>query len=119
MKIKQKLSHYFSFSMLLAILLGMGFTTSIWAIDLHSAKSQGLVGEQPSGYLGSVNSNPSADVADLIKEINSARKSEYEKIAKRNNTQLDVVEKLAGKKAIEKTPAGQYIQLPSGQWTKK
>ena len=119
MKIKHKLLRLFSIPMLLTMLAGLGFTTSSWAIDLQSAKSQGLVGEQPDGYLGSVKGKPSADVTALMKEINSARKNEYQKISKRNNTQLDVIEKLAGKKAITKTPSGQFVKSPSGEWIKK
>lgn len=119
MKIKHRLLRFFSVPMLLVTLLGMGFTTSSWAIDLQAAKSQGLVGEQPNGYLASVKTSPSNDVAALINEINAARKTEYQRIAKRNNTKLDVVEKLAGKKAIEKTPSGQYVRSTSGQWVKK
>ena len=119
MKIQRKLLHFFSVPMLLIMLAGLGFTTSSWAIDLQAAKSQGLVGEQPNGYLASVKSTPGKDVAALIEAINAARKTEYIKIAKRNNTQLGAVERLAGKKAIEKTPAGQYVRSASGTWVKK
>jgi uncharacterized protein YdbL (DUF1318 family) len=105
--------------MMLIMLCGMAISSSSWAIDLQAAKTQGLVGEQPNGYLGSVQAEPGNDVVVLIKEINAARKQEYQNIAKRNNTQLDVIEKLAGKKAIEKTPPGQFIRLPSGGWVKK
>jgi uncharacterized protein YdbL (DUF1318 family) len=88
-------------------------------MDLQQAKEKGLVGEQPNGYLGLVNSNAAADVKAMMNKINSLRKQEYQSIAQRNKTELRVVEKLAGKKAIEKTPAGQYVRLPSGQWRKK
>ena len=119
MNIKGRLLRLFSIPMLLAMLVGLGFTTSSWAIDLQTAKSQGLVGEQPNGYLGSVKGQPTADVAALMQEINAARKKEYQKIAKRNNTQLAVIEKLAGQKAIDKTPSGQFVKSPSGEWVKK
>ena len=119
MDIKRRLLNKFSIPMLLAMLVGLGFTTSSWAIDLQAAKSQGLVGEQPNGYLGSVKGTPTNDVTTLMEEINTARKKEYQKIAKGNNTQLDVIEKLAGKKAIEKTPSGQFVRSPSGEWVKK
>jgi len=36
-----------------------------------------------------------------------------------NNTKLDVIEALARQKAIERTAPGQYVKLPSGDWTKK
>jgi len=55
----------------------------------------------------------------LVKKINDARKQHYKDIAARNKISLDAVEKLAGKKAIEKTSSGQFVQLPSGKWLKK
>ena len=55
----------------------------------------------------------------MVNDINTKRKAHYQAIAKRNNTSLNVVEQLAGKKAIEKTPSGQYVKLPSGAWVKK
>lgn len=119
MMIKHNILRLFSIPMLLVMLAGLGYTTSSWAIDLQAAKSQGLVGEQPNGYLGSVKGKPGPDVVALMNEINTARKQEYQRIAQRNNTQLDVIETLAGKKAIEKTPSGQFIRTPSGEWVKK
>lgn len=94
-------------------------STSAMAADLHSAKAQGLIGEQPNGYLGIVKSNVPADVRALVADINAKRKAHYQAIAKRNNTSLNIVEQLAGKKAIEKTPSGQYVRMPSGSWVKK
>ena len=109
----------FILPIVLMLMTGMGWSTASWALDLQSAKAQGLVGEQPNGYLGSVKGGASAEVNALIKEVNSARKQEYQSIAKRNNTELSVVEALAGKKAIEMTPSGQYVKSTSGQWIKK
>lgn len=88
----------------------------IFALELPDAKSQGLVGETPTGYLEVVKKNPEAD--KLIKEINAKRKAHYEKIAKKNKTPLSTVEEMAGKKAMEKTPAGQYVKV-GGKWKKK
>jgi uncharacterized protein len=103
---------------MLIMLAGLGWSTLSWAIDLQTAKAQGLVGETPTGYLELVKPG-SADVKSMMNEINAARKKEYQAIAKRNNTELSVVEVLAGKKAIERTPSGQYVKSPSGQWVKK
>ena len=106
-----------------AIIIGffvLSITTwseSAWALDLQQAKSQGLVGERLDGYLGIV--KPAAGVQSLLDKINSGRRDYYRDIAKRNGTSQDVVEALAGKKAIQKTPAGQYIQNASGGWIKK
>jgi len=95
----------------------------VWALDLNgamsglpAAKSAGQLGEQPNGYLGVVNNQGNA--ADIARLINQARKAEYERLAKNNNLQLSDVETMAGKKAIEKTPSGQYIQV-NGRWLKK
>lgn len=104
-------------------LLGMGlagmlaFSSSVWAIDLQSAKNQGLVGETQSGYLAVV--KDSADAHALVAQVNDARKKHYQSIAKRNATSLQVVEVLAGKKAIEKAAPGHYVQGASGNWVKK
>lgn len=105
---------------LLAISL---FGTTVAAMDLNSAmsnlsqaKSTGLLGEQPNGYLGVVQAEGSA--AEIARLINEARRAEYQRLAKDNSIQLSDVETMAGKKALEKTPAGQYIQL-NGKWLKK
>lgn len=97
----------------LAVLLSM----TAWAIDLHSAKSQGLVGETESGYLAAV-ASPSQEVSTLIREVNLQRRKEYERIARENGIALSDVEALAGKKAIEKTPSGQFVKL-GGAWRTK
>jgi uncharacterized protein YdbL (DUF1318 family) len=109
----------FAIPILLATLAGLGWSAPSWAIGLQDAKAQGLLGEQPNGYLGLVRANASGEVKSLMADINAKRRQEYQAIAQRNHTQLHVVEALAGKKAIERTPRGQYIRLPSGQWTRK
>lgn len=104
---------------LIIMLTGLGWSAPGWAMNLQDAKAQGQLGEQPNGYLGMVKADAAAEVKTLMNDINTARKKEYQSIAQRNNTELNVIETLAGKKAIEMTPSGQYIKLPSGQWVKK
>ncbi len=89
------------------------------ALSLDSAKSQGLVGEMTSGYLGAVASSAPAEVAALVSDINAKRRAKYAEIAAKNGTSLSAVEALAGKKAIEETAAGNYIQASSGAWQRK
>ena len=84
--------------------------------SLGTAKTQGLVGEQPDGYLGVVTKSDSAD--EIIKLINDARRAEYQRLAKENAIALPDVEAIAGQKAMEKTPAGQYVQV-NKKWMKK
>lgn len=104
---------------LIFTLAGLGWSAPSWAISLHEAKAQGLVGEQANGYLDLVKPNASGEVKALMKDINAKRKKEYQAIARRNNTGLSAIEALAGKKAIARTPSGQYVKLPSGRWVKK
>ncbi|UCH53304.1 MAG: YdbL family protein [Pseudomonadota bacterium] len=106
-------------AIVLAAFLAGGWATPALALSLDQAKSQGLVGEQADGYLGVVSPGASSEVKALVTDINAKRRNEYQAIAKRNNTTLDKVEALAGKKAIDLTPAGQHVRLPSGQWVKK
>lgn len=83
---------------------------------LPNAKAQGLVGEQPNGYLGVVNAN--ADAEQIAKLINDARRAEYARLAKENNIAVSDVEAMAGQKAIERTARGHYILL-DGNWIQK
>ncbi len=88
-----------------------------FALTLDQAKSQGLVGEMPNGYLGVVSGG--AEVSTLVGTINSQRRAEYERIAAQNGQPRTVIESLAAKKAYEKTPAGQYLQGADGSWKRK
>jgi uncharacterized protein YdbL (DUF1318 family) len=89
------------------------------AVTLDEAKQQGWLGERPDGYLGLVKPSSSPDTVDLMKDINRKRRSLYQDIAAKNGTALSAVEALAGKKAIEKTPSGQFIMQPDGNWVRK
>ena len=89
----------------------------VCALELGNAKSQGLVGETATGYLAPVNTDDQV-VKNLVNSINSQRKQYYQDIAHKNKTPLQTVEQLAGKKAIEKTPAGQFVNNGTG-WHKK
>ncbi len=83
---------------------------------LSSAKASGQIGEQPDGYLGVV--SPGGQAAEIAAQINQARRAEYQKLATQNGIQRSDVEAIAGQKALERTPTGQYIQV-QGQWRKK
>jgi len=93
-------------------------SASAASLSLDEAKAQGLVGETPSGYLEAVSASPANEVASLVSNINSERKKEYERIAEKRDTALTIVETLAGKTAVEKTAAGNYVKV-DGRWLKK
>lgn len=83
---------------------------------LSSAKAQGLVGEQADGYLGVVtNSGQGQEIAKLI---NQARRAEYQRLATQNGIALGDVEAMAGQKAIDKTPKGQFVKQ-GASWHQK
>lgn len=83
---------------------------------LPNAKAQGLVGEQPNGYLGVVQNSPEAE--NIAKLINDARRAEYARLAKENNIAVSDVEAMAGQKAVERSSRGHYILL-DGKWLQK
>jgi uncharacterized protein len=104
-------------AMTAGVLVWMCGAAPLWALSLEDAKAQGLVGEQTSGYLGVV--KPEHDAAQaLAKEVNAKRRHAYEEIARRNGTQLQAVESLAGEKAIQNTRPGHFVEAPGG-WIKK
>ena len=103
--------------------LGLGMSLPVLALNLNQAsaalgqaKASGQVGEKPTGYLGVV--TPGGQAAEIARLINEARRAEYQQVAKKNAIPLGDVEVLAGKKALEKTPSGQFIQS-GGQWVRK
>ena len=103
-------------TILISLLTSLFIANAAYALTLAEAKQQGLVGEQITGYLGTVTTN--AETTALVQTINAKRKQKYKEIAERNGTSLESVEQLAGKTALEKTPVGQFINLGSG-WQKK
>ena len=108
---------------LASLLLALGLALPAAAMTLNeamstlgTAKAAGLLGEKPDGYLGVVESRGDAEA--IASQINQARRAEYHRVAKQNGVSVGDVEAIAGKKAIEKTPPGQIIQL-NGNWVRK
>ncbi|MFB8829449.1 YdbL family protein [Azotobacter salinestris] len=83
---------------------------------LSGAKARGQLGEMPNGYIGVVSAGDQAE--EIARLINQARRAEYQRLARENGIKLGDVEAIAGQKALEKTPRGQYIQL-NGKWIRK
>lgn len=105
--------HFLAASMLWA----SGFT-AVQATDLDTAKNQGLVGETPDGYIAAVPANPPTDILVLVQDVNTKRKQVYQQIAAQNRAEVRSVEAIAGAKAIQRTPSGQYVYL-DGRWQRK
>ena len=92
---------------------------SAWAIDLHDAKDQGLVGEANTGYLAAVQSPASAEVRALVAEVNEKRKAKFAQTAEKTGTTLAQVANRFYELAVQKTATGHYYQDSSGRWKKK
>lgn len=88
------------------------------AMTVETAKSQGLVGERLDGMLGIV-APPTAELKDMVDQINAERTEKYKRIAEKRGTSVDAVQAYAGKKLIDKAGAGEYIQNAGGGWQKK
>lgn len=102
---------------LLSMLLSLASAGIAQAGPLDDAKAQGLIGERADGYVGAVSAE--ADVQALIDKVNAGRQAKYAEIAAKRGAPVAAVAAIAGKKLIERSPAGQYIMDSSGQWRKK
>ena len=105
------------FSFIAALFASTFIVAPAFALSLEEAKQQGLVGEQPDGYLGARSGDGA--VAALVADINAKRKEQYKQIAAKNGTPVGAVEALAGTKAIDKTDKGMYVRSKDGTWIKK
>ncbi len=103
---------------LLALFLTLALQTA-WAIDIGTAKNQGLVGEANSGYLAAVAAPASADVKALISSVNAKRKAQFQKTANNTNTTVAQVSHRFYELAVQKTKPGNYYQDASGRRKKK
>ena len=100
-----------------AILLALAFQ-SAWALDLQSAKEQGLVGESNTGYLAAIGT-PSAEVSALVRDVNQKRKAEFQRTAEKTGATLEQVRFRFWELAVERTRPGHYYQDASGNWQQK
>ncbi len=103
---------------LVAIFLALAMQTA-WAIDIGTAKDQGLVGESNTGYLAAVRMPASAEVRALIASVNAKRKAKFESTAKKTNTTTRQVSYRFYEMAVQRTKAGNYYQAANGSWKKK
>lgn len=103
---------------LTAILLILTMQTA-WAIDLHDAKAQGLVGEARTGYLAPIQKPASSEVKALISSVNAKRKAQFERTAKNTSTTVPQVSNRFYELAVQKTKPGHYFQDKDGRWKKK
>jgi uncharacterized protein YdbL (DUF1318 family) len=90
-----------------------------WAIDIDTAKAQGLVGEANTGYIAAVQTPASAEVRALIADVNAKRKASFDSTAQKTGTTLAQVAYRFYELAVQKTAPGHYYQDAGGGWKKK
>lgn len=92
------------------------FSLPAMALELHEARSKGMIGEKLDGYVAPISSAPEA--AALAAQVNAKRKEEYTRISKQNGQPVDVVAKLAAPEIIQGLEPGAMVQDASGNWKK-
>jgi len=85
-----------------------------FALELHQARSSGMVGEKLDGYVTAL--KPSPEVTALVADVNAKRSQEYARISKENGQPIDVVAKLAAEQIIIKLEPGSPYQGTDGSW---
>ncbi|WP_058815554.1 YdbL family protein [Sphingopyxis sp. H050] len=80
----------------------------------EAARSGGLIGEQPDGYLGFV-SSPTPAVRDIVSDINIKRKAAYTSGAPAGST-VEQFAFITGCNLILKTRPGEKYKTPDGRW---
>ena len=90
-----------------------------WAIDIRSAKSEGLIGEARNGLVAAVQSPANAEVRALIANVNKKRTAQFNRTAKKTGTTVAQVANRFYELAVQKTASGHYYQDSSGRWKKK
>ena len=100
------------------ILLAMA-CQGAWAIDIDTAKDQGLVGEARTGYLAAVQQPASAEVKALISDVNAKRKAKFQAAANKTDATLVQVQTRFYQLAVSRTAPGHYYQDENGRWVKK
>jgi uncharacterized protein YdbL (DUF1318 family) len=90
-----------------------------WAMDIRSAKVDGLVGEANSGFLAAVQTTASAEVRALIADVNKKRKAQFTNTAQKTGTTVAQVANRFYELAVQKTAPGNYYQDSGGRWKKK
>jgi uncharacterized protein len=102
-----------------ALLLGATATTAAYAQRdpaYQSARSGGLIGELPTGYIGFV-TPPSPAIKVLVDDINIKRKAVYTEQAGANGVTVEEFAFRNGCRLItEKTAAGEKYRAPDGTW---
>ena len=80
-----------------------------------AARAEGLVGEQPDGYLGIVGAATPA-LRTLVNSINIQRKAAYTQKAQASGATVEQMAFTSGCNLIVQTASGEKYKTPEGVW---
>ena len=81
----------------------------------QAARSQGLIGEQPDGYLGFV-TTPSPEIRRMVEDLNIRRRAAYTERAAAANATVEQFAFTSGCRLIAETVPGERYRAPDGSW---
>ena len=87
------------------------------ALTLDQARSQGLVGELPNGYVAARGNAPG--LSALVDNVNRQRRQRYRQIAADTNVPMAAVEQQAGQALINRLRSGQWYMNTRNQWVQR
>lgn len=80
-----------------------------------AARQQGLVGEQPDGYLGIVGAE-TPELRALVNNINIQRKKQYTQQAASGGSTVEQMAFVTGCNLIQRSAPGEKYRTPDGRW---
>jgi uncharacterized protein YdbL (DUF1318 family) len=101
----------------IALSVGLAAAAPAWAQRdpaYQAARAQGLIGEQPDGYLGIVGT-PTAALQALVNNLNIQRKRQYTEQAAGGST-IEQMAFVTGCNLILRTAPGEKYRSPDGVW---
>jgi uncharacterized protein YdbL (DUF1318 family) len=101
-----------------ALAMLVSLATAAWAASLDEAKTAGLIGERPDGFVAAVQPDPPPDIAALVQQVNKGRRDAYADIAAKEGVPVEQVGALAAEKIRAQAPPGAYFMTPGGSWTR-
>lgn len=102
---------------ILSAVAALGFlmaASPAFALSLHEARADGILGEKKDGYVAVLKKSTEADA--LAKEVNDKRRAEYTRISKDNGQPVSVVGALAAQQIVNNLGSGEKYQDASGSW---
>jgi uncharacterized protein YdbL (DUF1318 family) len=101
---------FFGIVLVLSVLMAL----PAFALDLHQARSAGIVGEKTDGYIAALKNTPEANA--LVRDVNEKRRQEYTRISQENKQPVETVARLAAEHIINGLESGQSYQDVDGRW---